>query len=84
MSRIWPSFIGALAFATPTAPAVANGIAVVVCGQPGLSITIPLGNGPMPPDHGCCKGACHAGCGRKSQRHGRSQDDDGDEDGPES
>lgn len=82
MSRVWPSLIGALALAMPSVPAVANGISVAFCGQPGLSITIPFNNRPMMPDHGCCKGACHAGCERKSQRHGRGGNTpDGDGDG---
>ena len=86
MSRIWPSLVGALALAMPSLPAAANGISVAFCGQPGVSITIPLNNRPMAPDHGCCKGACHAGCERKHQRHGRGgidpdAGDDGESDG---
>lgn len=79
MSRVWPSLIGALALAMPSIPAVAGGISVAVCGLPGQSITIPFRTPPMAPNHDCCKGACHAGCERKSQRHGRSG---GGPDGP--
>jgi hypothetical protein len=72
VSRVWPSLVGALALAMPSVPAVAGGISVAVCGLPGQSITIPFNTPPpMAPDHGCCKGACHAGCERKSQRFGR-------------
>lgn len=81
MSRVWPSLIGALALAMPSMPAVAGGISVAVCGLPGQSITIPLNSPPMRPDHGCCKGACHAGCERKPQRHGRGGDSPGDDEG---
>lgn len=81
MSRSWPSLIGALALAAPSAPATANGIVLAVCGLPGVTVTLPMGDAPMPANHSCCKGACHAGCERKHQRHGRSAADGPDEDG---
>ncbi|MEQ1687657.1 MAG: hypothetical protein ABL874_03695 [Sphingopyxis sp.] len=69
MSRSWPSFIGALALAMPSAPVAANALSVALCGLPGVTLTIPLGDGaPMPANHSCCKGACHAGCERKQGR----------------
>ena len=71
---------GALALAMPAAPVTARGLTVALCGDPGRSVTIPLGERQMPSDHGCCKAACHAACERK---HGRGDacDDDCDDDG---
>lgn len=70
MSRSWPSFVGAFALAMPSAPIAANALNAAICGLPGVVISIPLDTPPMPADHGCCKGACHAGCERKQQKRG--------------
>lgn len=68
MSRSWPSFIGVFALAMPLAPSAAASMTLAICGLPGVTVNIPLDTPPMPADHGCCKGACHAGCERKQQR----------------
>jgi len=68
MSRIWPSMIGAIAFALPAAPATAASISLAICGGDGARSSIPLNNGGMPADHSCCAGPCHSGCERKSKR----------------
>ncbi|MEQ1726297.1 MAG: hypothetical protein ABL882_10270 [Sphingopyxis sp.] len=69
MSRSWPSFIGAFALAMPSAPVAVNALSIALCGLPGVTLTIPFGGAPpMPMDHSCCKGACHAGCERKQAR----------------
>ena len=70
MSRAWPSLLGAFALAMPSAPIAANALSAAICGLPGVTINIPLNAPPMPDNHSCCKGACHAGCERKQQKRG--------------
>lgn len=75
MSHSWPSLIGAVALAMPAAPAASAGIMLSVCGQPGVSISIPVDRAPPAEDHGCCRGlACHAASDRK--RRGAERGDD--------
>ena len=79
MNRLPVLLLGAIALALPR-PTLAEGpagISVGVCGQPGVSIVIPLdGDSPSQPDHRpCCDGtACHVGCERskRGQRGERS------------
>jgi hypothetical protein len=71
---------GALALAMPAAPSTAQSLTVALCGDPSRNVTIPMGGGQMPADHGCCKAACHAACERKHSRDGNRCDDDEDDD----
>lgn len=81
MNRLAALLPGVLAFAMPAPPAQAEGIAVPFCGDPALTVIIPLGNAPVPGQpHDCCRGlACHAACERKEP--GDGGDDDGDDGG---
>ena len=74
MRRAIVPLLGALVMALPK-PAVADGaggITVLMCGQPGMSVTIPInGDGPRDrnpqPTGSCCIGACHMGNDRSKR-----------------
>lgn len=62
MSSAWFALIGAAALAMPTAPAGQRHIMVSFCGQPGVTLSIPIDEAPVDDQGSCRDKACHAGC----------------------
>lgn len=75
MSRVWPSLIGAVAFAMPMPAMGSHSLSLSICGQPGVRVVIPMRNDAPADNHGCCKSACHAGCERKRGKSDRDEDE---------
>lgn len=79
MRRAIVPLFGALLFALPkpVAATAPGGIVAMMCGQPGISILIPLDDDApkrpqdQRPANPCCTAACHAGSDRQKRGDGK-------------
>ena len=66
MNRLWPSLIGALAFAMPDGPASPDTIMAQICGDPGALVSIIIiDDDPAGAPERCRDSACHVGCDQR-------------------